>query len=133
MKENVGFWQLQAGRSSWYRSKKAKSHAKRKATCSLTSTSESVHQENRKQKGEEMEREVLSDGEKKEGIILAFHSWTITQVVNTYNFLVEKNPNPAITLLFMSLYHIILVLRSSLTAAQLVLIVSIWAVFSQST
>lgn len=58
------------------------SHAKGKATCSLTSTSEPVQQENRKQKGEEMEREVLSDGEKKEGIILAFYSWAITQVFN---------------------------------------------------
>lgn len=48
----------------------------------FTSTSESVQQENGKQKGEEMEREVLSDGEKKEGIILAFYSWPITQVFN---------------------------------------------------
>lgn len=46
------------------------------------STSESVQQENGKQEGEEMERGVLAGDEKKEGVILAFYSWAITQVFN---------------------------------------------------
>ena len=48
----------------------------------------------------------------------------------TRNFLAEKE-SPASTLLLLALYHIILLVKSSLIVAQLFLVRSIWAVFSQ--
>lgn len=53
-------------------------------------TSDSVQQENRKQKGEGMERGVLPGDEKKKGIILALYSWTITEMFNHTSFFWQK-------------------------------------------
>lgn len=74
-----------------------------------------------------MEREVLTGDEKKEGVILAFYPWTITQVFNHIIFWQEKMTCHYTAAPVPSPFNCI---RSSLIVAQLFSITIICAVFS---